>query len=92
MGHRDFTRGYLTAGHASPAPDGQPADNPHYEGAARVYGANQAQCRSEHVMESQAIISAPAPGRMALPQDMHATSIPHQISVSASRPAPGEQR
>ena len=90
--HRDFTRGCLTAGHASPPPDDQPADNPHYEGAVRVYAANRAAERGEHIMFSQAVTSMPANGRLALPQDMHASLVPHQISVSASKPAPGEQR
>ena len=69
-----------------------PADNPHYEAASRVYGANQAQCRSEHVMESQAVASTPAPGRLALPQDMRASSVPAAVQMQATRLSPGETR
>ena len=89
---RDFTRGYLTGGHAAPSPDDMPADNPHYDGAAKVYAANQMQVQMEHVAPSTDCTSVPVSSRVPMPQDLHASSVPHALSVAASKPSPGEMR
>jgi hypothetical protein len=89
--HRDFTGGYLTAGHADPSPDDAPgANNPHYRVAAERYNANQQQVRAEHVVPSESIVSQPSASRVALPQDMMASAVPQAVQVMATRPSPGE--
>lgn len=99
---QDYTRGWIRPGHQAEPPASDPmGNNPHppgtpasgvYATGAEHYAGNQDRSRSEHLMPSQAITSQPSPSRMALPQDMRASEVPHAISLAASRPAPGESR
>jgi hypothetical protein len=98
-----FTRGPIHAGHEADPPANDPGgNNPYpagvsaemvYEAASARYAANRSAEQATHLMPSQHITATPAPARAAmLPASIHASDVPHQIVVAASRPAPGESR
>ena len=96
---QDFHRSWIRPGHEAPSPgDGAP-NNPNMPGASaaavyaageRAYQQNQQMARTEHVMPSAALVSAPAPSRMAVPADMRASAVPVHVAMQATRPSPGE--
>jgi len=98
---QDFQRGWLSAGHQAEPPANDPGgNNPHEPGtpAADVLatgaghaGLNAAHSRTERLTPAAWNIAEPAPSRMALPQDMRASSVPMNVAVQATRAAPGER-